>query len=38
MIREHLRWVVEEAVAVGGDVPFAEGGHPERLDLGGVEA
>lgn len=28
-----LRWVVEEAVAVGGDVEFAQGGHPLGFDL-----
>jgi hypothetical protein len=31
-----LRWIVEEAVAVGADVPFAERAHPERFDLDGV--
>jgi len=32
-----LRWVVEEAVGVGGEVEVAEGGHPEGLEGGWVE-
>lgn len=31
-----VRWIVEEAVAVSGDVPGAEGGHPGRFEGWGV--
>ena len=33
---EPCRRGVEEAVGVGADVPGAEGGHPEGLELEGV--
>ena len=37
MNESYLRGVVEESVCVGRDVPLAEGTHPERFDLNGVE-